>query len=47
MGEHLERETGKFYNGSFHKTERDNNKHQKKASLKTENNLFFVTVVDE
>lgn len=37
-----------FYNLSFNETERDKNKHQKKAFFKNkENNLFFVTVVDE
>lgn len=34
-----------FYNGSFNETERDNKKHQKKASLETKR-MFFMAVVD-
>ena len=41
VGENLERETGMFYNGSFHENERDTSKHQIKASLKTNKRIYF------
>lgn len=40
IGEHLEREMGMFYNGSFNETERDNKKHQKKGFFRNKENVF-------